>query len=63
MTLSSITASDPRCQLAYASGDTDDDSLLQEDETWTYTCTYEIRQVDLDAGSVLNTATGEAFYG
>ena len=45
-----------------ASGDTDADGELDVDETWVYTGTYTITQVDIDNGEVLNqaTATGTA---
>jgi uncharacterized repeat protein (TIGR01451 family) len=63
VTLSGVVVDDPICELEYVSGDTNDDGLLQVDETWLYECSYTITQEDVDAGSVLNTATGEAFYG
>ncbi|MFP5219123.1 MAG: hypothetical protein ACLGIG_05210, partial [Actinomycetes bacterium] len=62
VTLSDVTVTDPLCTPVYLSGD-DGDELLQVDEVWTYTCTYVITQVDVDAGSVVNTADGSAFFG
>ena len=40
-----------------ASGDTNNDGILQVTETWIYEATYDITQADIDAGSVTNTAT------
>src|SRR5204863_478361 len=33
---------------------------LDVGETWTYSCTYTVTQADIDAGSIVNTATGAA---
>ncbi|MFP5218931.1 MAG: hypothetical protein ACLGIG_04235, partial [Actinomycetes bacterium] len=62
VTLSDVTVTDPLCTPVYVSGD-DGDDLLQVEEVWTYECTYEITQADVDAGSVTNTADGSAFFG
>ena len=42
-----------------ASGDTDGDLELDVTETWIYTATYTITQVDIDAGQVINQATAD----
>ncbi len=60
--LSSISVSDPVCTLVYDSGD-DGDSVLEQGETWVYTCTYEATQADVDAGEKKNTATAKGSYG
>ncbi len=49
--------------VAYVSGDTDADGLLDVDETWTYQGDYTITQADVDAGQVYNEATGSAYFG
>ena len=43
-----------------ASGDADNDGLLDVGETWTYNASYEITQDDIDAGTVHNDATATA---
>src|SRR5690606_39311812 len=40
-------------------GDTDNDGELDVTETWTYTGSYTITQVDIDAGQVTNQATAQ----
>ncbi len=40
-----------------ASGDTDGDSQLDSDETWTYVADYTITQSDIDIGIIYNQAT------
>ncbi len=42
---------------SYVSGDLNDDDILQVDETWIYTGSYQVTQDDIDAGQVTNTAT------
>ncbi|RIA09017.1 putative repeat protein (TIGR01451 family) [Flavobacteriaceae bacterium MAR_2010_72] len=42
----------------YASGDTDNDGVLDVGETWTYNATHTITQNDSDSDSFTNTATG-----
>ncbi|MHA7131971.1 DUF7507 domain-containing protein [Algoriphagus namhaensis] len=41
----------------YASGDSDEDGILDVGETWIYTATYTVKQSDIDNGSFSNTAT------
>ncbi|GGG54224.1 DUF7507 domain-containing protein [Bizionia arctica] len=43
--------------IAIESGDYDEDSELDLDETWIYTADYAITQADIDAGMVSNQAT------
>jgi len=40
----------------YVSGDTDGDMVLDVDETWIYTATYNVTQADIDAGHFDNQA-------
>ena len=42
--------------LAYASGDTNNDDELDVDETWTYTGSYTVTQSDIDNGGVVDPA-------
>ncbi|MFU8896692.1 MAG: SdrD B-like domain-containing protein, partial [Gammaproteobacteria bacterium] len=42
----------------YVSGDTNTNGVLDVGETWVYTASITVTQDDLDAGSILNTATG-----
>ncbi len=53
--LTNVTVTDDHCSpVTYQSGDTNTDSILQQSETWTYTCTQ-----DLTASTTNNaTATG-----
>jgi uncharacterized repeat protein (TIGR01451 family) len=67
MTLTSVTVADPLItDVAYASGDTNNDGELDLNETWTYTRSYTVTQDDIDNGGVVdpllaknNTATGD----
>jgi gliding motility-associated-like protein/uncharacterized repeat protein (TIGR01451 family) len=62
--LSNVSVTDPRIingSLAYVSGDTDDDSILDLTETWTYTATYELTRDDIVAGQVENQATATGY--
>ena len=47
------------CTLSSPTGD-DGDGVLNPGETWTYTGTYSLTQVDLDAGQKVNTATADS---
>src|SRR5690606_15189626 len=40
-----------------ASGDTNNDGILNVGEAWTYNASYTVTQLDIDFGSVINTAT------
>ena len=57
--LSSVSVTDSRCTTTLLSGDTNADGKLQPNELWTYRCTYSVTQADLDAGSIVNTATAK----
>ncbi|WP_338226486.1 DUF7507 domain-containing protein, partial [Algoriphagus confluentis] len=41
----------------YASGDLDNDQVLDPGETWIFEASYTVKQSDIDAGSFRNTAT------
>ena len=68
MTLTGIVVSDPLvADLAYASGDANEDGEIDVDETWTYTGSYMVQQSDIDNGGVVdpaltidNTATADS---
>jgi len=56
--LSTISVSDNKCSaVAYVSGDTNDDGVLDLTETWTYTCTATL------SATTTNTATATGHYG
>ncbi|MFN8470908.1 MAG: hypothetical protein U0822_01700 [Anaerolineae bacterium] len=57
VSLNTINLTDDKCSPTYASGDTNNNGLLDPNETWHYTCSYVLKQSDIDAGSVTNTAT------
>jgi gliding motility-associated-like protein/uncharacterized repeat protein (TIGR01451 family) len=60
VSLSNVTVTDPMiATISGPSGDTDGDGQLDVTETWVYTGTYVINQVDIDAGQVVNQATAE----
>ena len=61
MTLGNVTVNDPLVSgIAYVSGDTNADGLLQVDEAWDYAATYAVTQADIDAGTVHNVATADS---
>lgn len=57
--LTSPRVNDSRCTPNYSSGDTNADGILQNGETWIFTCAYTTTQADVDAGAVNNTATAQ----
>jgi hypothetical protein len=65
VTLTNVKVADPKCDagsLSAASGDTNSDGKLQVSETWTYTCTHTVTQVEFDAKQDLHnevTATSD----
>jgi uncharacterized repeat protein (TIGR01451 family) len=61
MTLTGLAVADPFVtDLAYASGDTDNDGSLDVDETWTYAGSHTVTQDEIDAGLAIdNTATAD----
>ncbi len=62
-TLTGITVSDPMCAAAPAltGGDTNADGKLQLSETWVYTCSHTVTQVEVDVGGNLsNTVTADS---
>ncbi|MDX9848796.1 MAG: hypothetical protein RBT74_17590, partial [Tenuifilaceae bacterium] len=61
--LTGITVVDPMCDAApsYVSGDTNSDSKLDLNETWTYACSHTVTQVEIDGGGNLsNTVTADS---
>lgn len=59
VTLNTITLTDAKCKNPpiIQSGDLDSDGKLDVGETWTYTCAHTLTQADVDAGTLVNTAT------
>ncbi|MBK7880309.1 MAG: DUF11 domain-containing protein [Saprospiraceae bacterium] len=60
LSISSILVSDPQADpgsIIYVSGDLNNNSILESNETWMYTASHTVTQADLDAGSIINTAT------
>ncbi len=55
-----VTDLDLALVLAGPSGDEDNDTFLDPDETWTYTASYPITATDLNNGQVDNNATVDA---
>uniref|UniRef100_UPI002492B708 gliding motility-associated C-terminal domain-containing protein n=1 Tax=Winogradskyella flava TaxID=1884876 RepID=UPI002492B708 len=47
----------PQVTIDFVSGDTDNDNQLDPTESWVYTATYLITQLDIDATEVTNIAT------
>ncbi|QXP58519.1 Ig-like domain-containing protein [Olleya sp. HaHaR_3_96] len=43
--------------VTYVSGDANNNNILESTETWIYTATYLVTQLDIDATEVVNTAT------
>ncbi len=55
MSLTNPTVSDPSVSnLAYTSGDTNNDGKLSVGETWHYTASHTVTQSDIDNGGVVN---------
>ncbi|QCE43223.1 Ig-like domain-containing protein [Psychroserpens sp. NJDZ02] len=46
--------------VTYVSGDLNSNDVLEPTETWIYTATYLVTQLDIDATQVVNTATATA---
>ncbi|WP_198672940.1 DUF7507 domain-containing protein, partial [Algoriphagus litoralis] len=59
VSISNIVITDPLATTGptYVSGDTGADDVMSPGETWVYTLTHQVTQADLDAGSIVNTAT------
>ena len=56
--VTNVVLSDPLLSnIAYVSGDTNNNGILDPGEIWVYTAEYTITQVDLNAGQVENQAT------
>ncbi|WP_452219757.1 DUF7507 domain-containing protein, partial [Lacinutrix salivirga] len=49
--------STPPVTIELVSGDLDSNNILDPTETWTYTATYLVTQLDIDATEVINTVT------
>jgi uncharacterized repeat protein (TIGR01451 family) len=64
ISLTGITVDDPKCDTGTLTGPTGGNLIadLQPGETWTYTCTHEVTQSDLDAasGNLSNTVTASS---
>jgi uncharacterized repeat protein (TIGR02543 family)/uncharacterized repeat protein (TIGR01451 family) len=63
VTLTAISVTDAKCDTGptYQSGDTNSDSELDLDESWTYTCDHTVTQAEIDAGgSLSNTVTADS---
>src|SRR3954454_14064465 len=58
--LSSVSVAEPLCAPVFGSGDANGNGELDVGETWSYSCTYTVTQVDMDAGAIHNTATVNA---
>ncbi|WP_198293619.1 DUF7507 domain-containing protein, partial [Algoriphagus resistens] len=52
-----ITDSQATSGPEYSSGDTNSNDILEVDETWVFTASYEVTQEDIDNGSFTNSAT------
>ena len=64
--LENVTVTDPLVDLSaidFVSGDTNNDNILDLNEEWVYTATYEVKQSDIEAGEIVNQATAEGFFG
>ncbi len=59
VSISTVSVADPQATTGplYASGDTDNDLILDVGETWTYNATHTVVQADVDAGFFTNIAT------
>ena len=60
LSMTNVVVSDPLPGLSaitFSGGDSNADSQLDIDETWTYQASYAVTQADIDAGAVSNTAT------
>ena len=55
--LTSVTVTDDKCSLLSGPSGDNGNSILEDGETWTYTCSYVTTCTDLNNGSVTNTAT------
>src|SRR5690554_2311859 len=61
VTLGNVVVTDPLIAvISGPTGDTNGNGMVEVDETWIYTGTYTITQVDIDAGEVINQATATA---
>ncbi|WP_206677697.1 DUF7507 domain-containing protein [Winogradskyella eckloniae] len=52
-----LANSTPVVSINFTSGDTDNDNRLDPTETWIYTATYLVTQLDIDNTEVVNSAT------
>ena len=59
VSISAVTLTDNQCDAApvLSSGDLNNNTLIDETETWSYTCNHTVTQAEVDAGTVDNTAT------
>jgi Mg-chelatase subunit ChlD len=60
--LANVTVSDDKCSpVAYVSGDTNHDDLLQSDETWTFSCTATLTATTTNVGTASGEYNGSSF--
>jgi len=60
VSIHNVSVADPLIGLsaiAMQSGDVNDNHILEVTETWLYTASYSVTQVDIDAGNITNQAT------
>jgi uncharacterized repeat protein (TIGR01451 family) len=58
--ISNVVVTDPLADngsLTYVAGDLNNDSILDQNETWIYSATHTVKQPDLNNGYFINTAT------
>ena len=58
LTLSGVTVTDSVCTPTYVSGDTNEDTLLEPGESWTYSCTATLSATTTDAAKALGANNG-----
>lgn len=60
--LANVTVSDDKCSpVAYVSGDTNHDDLLQSDETWMFSCSSTLTATTTNVGTASGEYNGSSF--